>query len=75
VLRASGQQLGLETRLNHHVGRETFAPEFIRHGGTVQVLQKLLGHSKIATTMKYVHVDEQMMTESIAALDAKKATY
>jgi site-specific recombinase XerD len=40
--------------------------------GTVQVLQKLLGHSEI-TTMKYVHVDEHMMTEAIAALDAKEA--
>lgn len=68
-------QLGIETRLHHHVGRETFATEFIRHGGTVQVLQKLLGHSKSTTTMKYVHVDENLMTEAIAALDAKEAAY
>jgi site-specific recombinase XerD len=73
MLTAIGQQLGLDTHLHHHVGRETFATEFIRHGGTVQVLQKLLGHSKITTTMKYVHVDEHMMTEAIAALDAKEA--
>ncbi len=73
VLKTIGQQLDIETHLHHHVGRETFATEFIRHGGTVQVLQKLLGHSKITTTMKYVHVDEQMMTEAIAALDAKEA--
>jgi site-specific recombinase XerC len=70
---AIGLQLGIETHLHHHVGRETFATEFIRHGGTVQVLQKLLGHAKITTTMKYMHVDEQMMTQAIAALDAKEA--
>jgi site-specific recombinase XerD len=73
LLTAVGQQLGIEAKLHHHVGRETFATEFIRHGGMVQVLQKLLGHSKITTTMKYVHVDEHMMTEAIAALDAREA--
>ena len=70
MLTAIGKQLGIETHLHHHVGRETFATEFIRKGGAVQNLQKLLGHSKITTTMKYVHVDEQMMTQAIEQMDA-----
>jgi integrase len=73
MLTAIGQQLGIESRVHHHVGRETFATEFIRRGGKVEVLQKLMGHSKISTTMKYVHVDDDMKRNAIAALDALDA--
>ncbi|AMJ65059.1 tyrosine-type recombinase/integrase [Hymenobacter sp. PAMC 26628] len=70
MLTAIGQMLGLLARLHHHAGRETFATEFIRSGGKVEVLQKLMNHSKISTTMKYVHVDDTMKCNAIAALDA-----
>lgn len=43
--------------LTTHVARHTFATEFLRRGGHIEVLQKLLGHSKISTTMIYSHVD------------------
>jgi integrase len=70
ALTAIGQQLGIETHLHHHVGRETFATDFIRKGGKAEILQKLLNHSKISTTMKYVHVDDEMKMLAVAQLDA-----
>jgi site-specific recombinase XerC len=70
ALTAIGLQLGIDTKLHHHVGRETFATEFIRKGGQVTILQKLLNHAKISTTMKYVHVDDAMKCDAVAALDA-----
>ena len=70
LLKAIGQLLGIESRIHHHVGRETFATEFIRRGGKVEVLQKLMGHSKITTTTKYVHVDNDMKRAAIAQLNA-----
>lgn len=73
LLTAVGQQLGIEAKLHHHVGRETFATDFIRKGGKAEVLQKLLNHANIRDTMKYVHVDDEMKCEAIAALDAKEA--
>ena len=69
MLTAIGQQLGIESRIHNHVGRETFATEFIRRGGQVEVLQKLMGHTKITTTMKYVHVDNDMKRAAIDRLD------
>ncbi|MBO2007877.1 site-specific integrase [Hymenobacter negativus] len=71
LLVAIGQRLGIESRMHHHVGRETFATEFIRRGGKVEVLQKLMGHSKITTTMKYVHVDADMKRAAIEQLNAQ----
>jgi site-specific recombinase XerD len=62
--------LGIETNLHHHIGRETFATNFIRLGGSLAVLQKLMGHSKISMTMKYVHVDEDMKQKEIDRMDA-----
>ncbi|WP_161599411.1 tyrosine-type recombinase/integrase [Hymenobacter nivis] len=69
VLTAIGLQLGIVSRLHWHVGRETFATEFIRRGGQVAVLQKLMDHAKISTTMKYVHVDDDMKRAAIAQLN------
>jgi site-specific recombinase XerD len=69
ALTAIGLQLGIETKLHHHVGRETFATEFIRKGGQVTILQKLMNHTKIATTMKYVHIDDEMKCQAVKELD------
>lgn len=69
-LTALGKLLGIESRIHWHVGRETFATEFIRRGGQAEVLQKLMDHAKISTTMKYVHVDATMKRAAIARLDA-----
>jgi site-specific recombinase XerD len=69
VLTAIGQLLGIESRIHWHVGRETFGTEFSRRGGNITVLQKLMDHAKISTTMKYVHVDADMKRAAIAQLD------
>ncbi len=68
-LQLIGKLLGIETKLHHHIGRETYATNFIRKGGKVEVLQKLLGHKKLSMTMKYVHVDEAMKQAEIDRMD------
>ncbi|MGI4833263.1 MAG: tyrosine-type recombinase/integrase [Janthinobacterium lividum] len=75
-LQKIAKSLGIETKVHHHIGRETFATNFIRRGGKVEVLQKLMGHKKLSMTMKYVHVDEAMKQAEIDRLDqldAKKS--
>jgi site-specific recombinase XerD len=70
VLTAIAQQLGIEWRIRWHVGRETLGTEFTRGGGNITVLQKLMDHAKISTTMKYVHIDADMKRAAIAQFDA-----
>jgi site-specific recombinase XerD len=70
LLQRIGRVLGLTTHLHHHVGRETFATNFVRAGGKVEVLQKLMDHEDIKTTMKYVHVDDDMKRAAIAMMEA-----
>lgn len=62
--------LGINKHLSFHVSRHTFATTFLRVGGNVIKLQKLLGHSKLDTTMKYVHILNSEANEEIFLLDS-----
>jgi integrase/recombinase XerD len=42
-----------------HACRHTYATHYIQSGGNVVCLQRLLGHSHIETTMRYVHIQTQ----------------
>jgi len=70
MLTATGQLLGIESRIPWHVSRETFGTEFVRWGGHSTVPQKLMDHAKVSTTMKYVHFDANIKRAAIAQLDA-----
>ena len=41
--------------LTLHFLRHSFASSFVRNGGAVTDLQKILGHSSIQTTIRYTH--------------------
>lgn len=55
--------------VSYHVSRHTFATNFLISGGKVEVLQKLLGHSKIENTMIYVHIAESITDVQILNMD------
>lgn len=61
--------LGITKNISMHVGRHTFATNYLRAGGTVEKLQVLLGHSKINETMGYVHVVHNEAQEEVLLLD------
>ncbi|HIY76410.1 MAG TPA: site-specific integrase [Candidatus Sphingobacterium stercorigallinarum] len=45
--------------ITSHVARHTFGYLIMKYVGDIYLLKKLLGHSKIATTEKYAHVDDE----------------
>ena len=51
-----------------HALRHTFLTEAGRHTQNVRALQKLAGHSKIETTMRYVHPDQADVLEIASAV-------
>lgn len=46
-----------------HVLRHTFASLYLQNGGTLQGLQKVLGHSSITVTMIYAHLSSDHLQE------------
>lgn len=60
--------LGIEKKLTSHVGRHTFATNYLIAGGKVERLTKILGHSDIETTMVYVHLVEEYLDEDMEGL-------
>jgi site-specific recombinase XerD len=69
-LQRIAKRLGIKTHIHHYIECETFATNFIRLGGKVEVLQKLMDHEDISTTMRYVHVDDDMKQAAIAMMEA-----
>ena len=56
-----------------HALRHTFLTEAGRHTQNVKALQKLAGHSKIETTMRYIHPDEADVLEIASAVQQARA--
>jgi len=61
----------IHQNLTFHVARHTFATIYLELGGSVEVLQGILGHAKLATTMKYVHIARARMEHEMGFFDAQ----
>lgn len=73
VLKEIASACEIRLNLTTHVARHTFATEFLRKGGRVEVLQQLMGHKKIETTMQYVHVDGTQLREQMKIFIGEKS--
>jgi len=52
---------GVKTHITPHMFRHTAAMLFLENGGNMRVLQKILGHKRIATTEIYAHVSDNLI--------------
>lgn len=68
-LKEIAKNLGIYRKISMHIGRHTFATAYIRAGGDVMYLQKILGHSRLETTQIYTHITEDEANETVFLLD------
>jgi len=54
IIKSHAEAAGLTIPVTPNVLRHSFAARFLRQGGSVQELQKLLGHANLATTQIYI---------------------
>ncbi|WP_165358848.1 tyrosine-type recombinase/integrase [Spirosoma sordidisoli] len=69
LLAGIGEAAGVDFKITTHTARHTFDTLFIELGGDVVTLKEYIGHSKIETTMKYVHISERRKKEKINVFD------
>lgn len=62
-LKSLGEALHIPNLCFHKL-RHTMATHYVRAGGDVTKLQRILGHSSITTTMRYIHIQTEDLTKA-----------
>ncbi len=62
------QELGWEKDISAHVLRHSFGSNLLEKGASVVSIQKLLGHSSLRVTSRYLHQDTDKLSEAVNLL-------
>jgi integrase/recombinase XerD len=69
VLRKVVRQTGLSKKISMHTLRHCFATHLLEQGTDIRIIQVLLGHSSIRTTLRYTHVTDPLVQKLVSPLD------
>ena len=69
VLRKVIRETGLLKKVTMHTLRHCFATHLMEGGTDIRILQVLLGHSSILTTMRYTHITDRLVQKLVSPLD------
>ena len=62
--------VGVKEKVGPHILRHTFATRYLRKGGNLEVLRKILRHNSITTTMIYTHLNQEDVRDDYLKTDA-----
>jgi integrase len=75
ILKKIARLCGIEKTLSFHVSRHTFASQVcLSQGVPIESVSKMLGHTDIATTQRYAHVNREKIGNDMKLLSVRLAT-
>lgn len=72
VIQAAKQKVGIMKPGSIHSLRHSFATHLIDRGTDISMIQKLLGHNDIKTTLRYLHTSNKDLLRIVSPLDDLK---
>lgn len=74
IVKRATKDAGIKKKVHPHTLRHSFATHLIQNGYAVTEVQPLLGHSKMETTMIYLHMASPNLLNVKSPLDSLKET-
>jgi integrase len=71
ILKDLAKMAEINKKLSSHVGRHTYGYLYMTTIGNTRGLQEILGHSKLETTEKYAHLDDDYQKQAVKKIQDK----
>lgn len=69
AVKRAAHAAGLSKRITCHTFRHSFATHLLENGRDIRLIQELLGHSDVKTTMIYTHVAKSPVPRVVSPID------